>query len=78
MSTLLYILVAEVFGIEVRINKIIMCYKYGNNEKKILQYADDNNIFVTEFQSIHKFVYALRIYEASSKTKVNYPKQRES
>ena len=55
-----------------------MCYKYGNNEKKILQYADDNNIFVTEFQSIHKFVYALRIYEASSKTKVNYPKQRES
>ena len=52
LSALLYILVAEVLGIEVRLNKNIKGYKYGNNEHKILQYADDTNICVTDFQSI--------------------------
>ena len=36
-----------------KIKQNIKGYEYGNNEHKILQCADDTNIFVTDFQSIN-------------------------
>ena len=69
MSALLYILVAEVLGMEIRLNKNIKGYKYGNNEHKILQYADDTNICVTDFPSMYEGFDVLKIYEAASGAK---------
>ena len=46
LSALLYILIAEVLGIEVRLNKKIVGYKFNEHEHKILQYADDTCICV--------------------------------
>ena len=69
LSALLYILVAEVLGMEIRLNKNIKGYKYGNNEHKILQYADDTNICVTDFPSMYEGFDVLKIYEAASGAK---------
>ena len=49
-------------------------YKYGNNEHKILQYAEDTNVCVTDFPSIYEIFDSLKIYEAASGVKVNYLK----
>ena len=48
LSSMLYVLCAEVLAIEIRTNEKIVGYKYNNgkDEHKITQYADDNAIAI--------------------------------
>ena len=50
LSSMLYVLCAEVLAIEIRTNEKIVGYKYNNgkDEHKITQYADDNAVCVTK------------------------------
>ena len=74
LSALLYILIAEVLGIEVRLNDKIVGYKFRDQEHKILQYADDTCLCVTVTESIKECFNVLRIYEKASGAKVNISK----
>ena len=74
LSALLYILIAEVLGIEVRLNDKIVGYKFRDQEHKILQYADDTCLCVTVTESIKECFNVLTIYEKASGAKVNISK----
>ena len=52
ISALFFALIAEVFGIAVRKNEKIKGVKISGSELKILQYADDTEIFATTEDSI--------------------------
>ena len=71
LSALLYVLCAEVLGIAIRSNKNIHGFKYGNNEHKISQYADDMNAVVTTEPSIDELFTVLDKYERATNAKLN-------
>ena len=71
LSALLYVLCAEVLGIAIRSNKNIHGFKYGNNEHKISQYADDMNAVVTTEASIEELFTVLDKYERATNAKLN-------
>ena len=54
ISALLYVLIAEVLGAAIRKNEKIQGIKILNSELKILQYANDTEIFATTDESINE------------------------
>ena len=79
LSALLYILIAEVLGIEVRLNDKITGYRFKDQENKdqehkILQYADDTCLCITKTESVKECFKVLQIYEKASGAKVNISK----
>ena len=52
-SSILYVLCAEVLCLEVQNNKEIIGVKYGNRERKDLEYDDDMSIAITDINSIN-------------------------
>ena len=73
MSALLYVIIAEVLGNLIRSNKYIMEPQL-RTEQKILQYADDTQIIVTNDKSIHEVSQQLRLFEDATGAKVNVQK----
>ena len=66
ISALLYILIAEVLGIEVRLTDEIVGYKFRDQEHKIIKYAYDTCLCVTVTESIKECFNVLQIYEKAS------------
>ena len=48
----------------------------GNSEKKIMQYADDTELLVTDDESINQIFFELKCYEAGTGEKSMLKKQR--
>ena len=74
LSALLYIIVAEVLGNLIRTNKDIKGFTIKEIEQKILQYADDTQIVVTNDESIAEVFRQLKEYELATGAKVNIRK----
>ena len=75
-SALLYVLIAEVLGAAISKNEKIQGVKILNSELKILQYADDTEIFATTDESINEIFYIIDKYEKGTGAKINVEKQR--
>ena len=71
LSALLYVIIAEVLGNLIRSNKDINGITINSIEQKILQYADDTQIIVTNDKSINEVFQQLRLYEDATGAKVN-------
>ena len=72
LSALLYVLCAEVLGIEIRNNKKIVGYKYGcSKEQKLCQYADDACVVITTMESLDELFRVLEKYEWATNARLN-------
>ena len=72
--TLLDVIIAEVLGSQIRSNQIISGVTIRNIEQKILQYADDTQIIVSNNSSITEVFKQLRLYEEVTGAKINIGK----
>ena len=71
---MLYVLTAEVFGIAIKKNEKIKGVKISGSELKILQYADDTEIFATTEDSIKKTFNVILKYERGTSAKISVDK----
>ena len=78
LSALLYIIVPEVLGDLIRTNKDIKGITIKEIEQKILQYADDTQIVVTNDESIAEVFRQLKEYEPATGAKVTSEKLKGS
>ena len=74
LSSLLYVLCAEVLCLEIRSNRKIVGVKYDNKEHKELSYADDLSIVITEIDSIDDIFETLRKFGKATNSKINVDK----
>ena len=74
VSALLYVIIAEVLGNQIRSNQNISGVTIRNIEQKILQYADDTQIIVSNNSSINEVFKQLRLYEEAPGAKINISK----
>ena len=77
ISALLYALIAEVLGAVIRKNEKIRGIKISNSELKIIQYADDTEIFATTEESIEEIFEVIQKYEKGTGAKINVEKTEE-
>ena len=77
LSALLYVLIAEVLGNQIRSNENIKGITIRDIEQKILQYADDTQIFVTNDSSVKETFKELEKYEKATSAKINIEKTEE-
>ena len=77
LSALLYVTIAEVLGNLIRSNKDNNGITINNIEQKILQYADDTQIIVTNDKSINEVFQQLRLFEDATGAKVNVQNTEE-
>ena len=76
LSALLYVLTSEVLSTYIRKNKKIKSFLYGMEnlqplEHKIVQYADDNCIAVSNMSSLKELFVTLNKYERATNARVN-------
>ena len=74
LSALLYVIIAEVLGNQIRSNQNISGVTIRNIEQKILQYADDTQIIVSNNSSITEVCKQLRLYEEATGAKISIGK----
>ena len=75
LSALLYVLCAEVLGIEIRKNKNIVGYKHSRTEEhKSCQYADDLVVVITTLESLNELFRILKKFEYATNAKINKSK----
>ena len=74
LSALLYVITAEVLGNQIRSNQNISGVTIRNIQQKILQYADDTQIIVSDNSSIAEVFTQLRLYEEATGAKINIGK----
>ena len=77
LSALLYVIIAEVLGNLIRSNKDINGITINSIEQKILQYADDTQIIVTNDKSINEVFQQLRLYEDATGQRLMYRKLKD-
>ena len=68
------VIIAEVLGNQIRSNQNISGVTIRNIEQKILQYADDTQIIVSNNPSITEIFKQLRLYEEATGAKINIGK----
>ena len=74
LSALLYVLIAEVLGNQIRSNQNIKGITIRDIEQKILQYADDTQIFLTNDSSVKETFKELEKCEKATGAKINIEK----
>ena len=74
LSALLYVIIAEVLGNQIRSNQNISDVTIRNIQQKIFQYADDTQIIVSDNSSIAQVFKQLRLYEEATGAKINIGK----
>ena len=74
VCALLYVITAEILGNQIGSNGRIEGVRVGNSEKKIMQYADDTELFVTDDESINQIFFELKCCETAMGAKVNVEK----
>ena len=70
LSALFDVIIAEILGNQIQSNDRIK----GNSEKKIMQYADDTELFDTDDESINQIFFELKGYETAKGAKLNIEK----
>ena len=73
-SSHIYVMVAEVLASQIRGNPRIKGVRVSGVEKKIGQYADDTQAFLTSDESMRQFMSEVRLYEAASGGRLNVVK----
>ena len=76
LRALLYVIISEILGNQIRSSDRIKGVRVGNSKKKIMQYVDDTELFVTDDESINQILFELKRYETATRAKVNVEKQR--
>ena len=71
MSTLLYLLTLEVFGNQVRQNEQIKGLKVNGTEIKILQYANDTEIIISDDNSMKHVFKEIQLFQLATGAKAN-------
>ena len=74
ISSLLFILVAEVMAIKIRNDEKVCGIKFRNIEYKICQLADDTTIFVKDTDSIIQLLSVMKKFQNCSGLKINVEK----
>ena len=74
LSSLLYVLCAEVLSLEIKKNESIVGFKYNNNEYKNSGYADDLSAVVTKKESIGELFNTLDKYGKATNSKIDIEK----
>ena len=69
LSTLLYIIAAEVFANFIIADTRVKGVQIGTQEIKIVNFADDRTIFLREIDFLNRFQTTLDLYEKASKLK---------
>ena len=70
----IFIIVAEIMAIQIRNNPLIKGLKFGSNECKLLQYADDTTAIVADVVSAKIFIECVQIYGEYSGLLINKEK----
>ena len=60
LCALLYVIIVQILGNQIRSNGRIKGVRVGNSEKKIMQYADDTELFVTDDESTNQIFSELK------------------
>ena len=76
LSALLYILVAEVLGNQIRSNQNIKGVSINGTEEKLFQYADDINPIISDDNSLNELFKELEINQKATGSKVNVAKTK--
>ena len=76
MSSLLFILVAEILAIKIRLDKNIKGIYVGNVEHKIVQYADDSTIILRDLDSITNVIKKINTFSYFAGPKLNISKTK--
>jgi hypothetical protein len=76
ISALLFILAAEILGINIRNNKNIIGLTFNGQEHKIAQYADDSTLFVLNMKSIEHAINCIQDFGHVTGTKLNLKKSK--
>ena len=71
---LLYVIIAEVLGNQIRSNQNISGVIIRNIEQKTLQYPDDTQIIVSNNSSVTEVVKQLSLYEEATGAKIHIGK----
>ena len=74
LSSLLYVMCAEVLSLEIKRNENIVGFKYNNQEYKNSGYADDLSAIVTEKESINELFNTLDNFGKATNAKINVEK----
>jgi hypothetical protein len=76
LSALLFLLVVEILAIMIRESEDIKGIIMGNNEHKIVQYADDATICLRDLQSINKVIQIINTFSTYAGLKLNINKTK--
>lgn len=72
---LIYNLLTEILAIQIRNNPAIKGIRIGDRERKLVQFADDLNLFLKfEKETLDTFQEVLHTFEGATALKVNYDK----
>ena len=74
LSPYLFIIAAEILAIAIQTNMDVQGIKIGNEEFKLVQYADDLTVFVPNIESAQLIFRLLDRFRSCSGLKVNYTK----
>ena len=74
LSAYLFIICAEILAANIRDNNKIQEIKFSNREQKLIQYADDTQLFLLDIRSIMESISVLDDLKKISGLKVNYEK----
>ena len=71
---LLYIIAAEILANFIIVDKRIKGIQIGNQEIKIVNFADDTTIFLKDIDCLNRIQSILKLYEDASSSKINFTK----
>ena len=78
LSMLLYVIAAEVLANFIIVDKRIPGVQIGDQEVKLVNFADDTTIFLSDINSLNRLQTILKIYEDASSSKINFGKSQAS
>ena len=73
---MLYIIAAEVIANFINANKRIKGIQIGDHEIKIINFADDSNIFFRDIACLNRIQVVLRLYKDASSSKILFSKSQ--
>ena len=72
---LLYIIATETLANFIIVDKRIKDIQIGNQEIKIVNFADDTTIFLRDIDCLNRIQSILKLYEDASSSKINFKSQ---
>ena len=76
LSMLLYVIAAEVLASFAIVDKRVKGVQIGDQEIKLVNFADDTTIFLSDIDSLIRLQTILKLYEDASSSKINFNKSQ--